>query len=60
METFKYCSKTGTCGDIKIGLEIEVHQTNESIEQTELKLKQVELDSKHKPWAASRLKGQGK
>ena len=48
MENYKCCSETGTCQDIKIGLEIVVHQTNESIGKNELKLKQVEVDFKHK------------
>ena len=47
-ESFTCCSETIPCQDIKIGLEIEIHQTNESIDQTELKLKEVELESKNK------------
>ena len=48
LETFKCCSETGTCEDIKIELEIEIHQTNESIDQAELRIKQVEIASKQK------------
>ena len=48
LETFKCCSETGTCEDIKIDLEIEIHQTNESIAQAELRIKQVEIASNKK------------
>ena len=48
LETFKCCSETGTCEDIKIELEIEIHQTNESIDQAELSIKQVEIASNKK------------
>ena len=43
----KKCQKdTGTCRDLKIELEVEVHRTKESMEHAELRLKQVELKSK--------------
>ena len=48
LETFKCCSETGTCEDINIELEIEIHQTNESIDQAELRIKQVEIASNKK------------
>ena len=43
----KKCQKdTGTCRDLKIELEVEVHRTKESMEHAKLRLKQVELKSK--------------
>ena len=43
----KKCQKdTGTCRDLKMELEVEVHRTKESMEHAELRLKQVELKSK--------------
>eukprot|EP00092_Neocalanus_flemingeri_P067246 GFUD01082040.1.p1 GENE.GFUD01082040.1~~GFUD01082040.1.p1 ORF type:complete len:219 (-),score=98.54 GFUD01082040.1:86-679(-) len=46
MVTNKCGPETGTCQELKMELEIELHQTKESIEQGELRLKQVELESK--------------
>ena len=40
--------ETGTCQDLKIELEIELHRTKESIEHAELRLKQVEMGAKQK------------
>ena len=48
MVTYKCGLETGTCQDLKIGLEIELHQSRESIEQAERRLKQVDLESKLK------------
>ena len=56
LETFKCCSETGTCEDIKIELEIEIHQTNESIDQAELRIKQVEIASNKKLGQLQNLK----
>jgi hypothetical protein len=39
-------SETVTCQDIKIELEIELHQTKESFEKDERRLKQIEVESK--------------
>jgi hypothetical protein len=41
-------SESVTCEDIKIELEIELHQTKEAIEKTEVRLKKVEIESKQK------------
>ena len=39
-------SENVTCEDIKIELEIELHQRKESFEKAEIRLKQVEVESK--------------
>ena len=41
-------SETVTCQDIKIELEIELHQTKESTEKTEVRLKKVKIESNQK------------
>jgi hypothetical protein len=41
-------SENVTCQDIKIELEIELHQTKEAIEKTEVRLRRVEIESKQK------------
>ena len=46
MVSRKCGQETGTCQDLKIELEIELHRTKESIEHAEMRLKQVELESK--------------
>ena len=48
MVSNKCGQQTGTCQDLKIELEIELHRTKESIEHAEMRLKQVELESKQK------------
>ena len=43
----KKCGKdSGTCGDWKMELEVDLHRTKESVEHAELRLKQVEQQSK--------------
>ena len=56
MITYKCGPETGTCQDLKIELEVELHQTKESIEQAELRLKQVESESKKKEDQLQELK----
>ena len=46
MGTIDCGSETVTCQDFKIELEIELHQTKESIEKTEVRL--MEMESKQK------------
>ena len=46
MGTIDCGSETVTCQDLKIELEIELHQTKESIEKTEVRL--MEMESKQK------------
>ena len=43
----KKCQKeTGSCLDLKIELEVELHRTNKSMEHARLRLKQVKLKPK--------------
>jgi len=46
MVTKKCGKESGTCGDWKMELEVELHRTKESVEHAELRLKQVEQQSK--------------
>ena len=46
MVTKKCGTESGTCGDLKLELEVELHRTKESVEHAELRLKKVELKSK--------------
>ena len=45
--TNRKCRKeTGTCRDLQMELEIELHRAKDSVEHAEIRLKQVEQESK--------------
>ena len=46
MVTKKCGTESGTCGDLKLELEVELHRTKESMEHAELTVKKADLKSK--------------
>ena len=48
MVLYKCGTENGTCQQLKMYLEVEVHQTGGAIEKTEMRIKQIEMETKKK------------